>query len=126
LISQETDAMNFRYSLLALLLSCAAVQAACPDDAAIAAYVDDFSKGKISKGFGNDISLEDAECAKRKLGQRLKTALGDLVGYKAAFTNPALQERFGVSGPKWGYMYDRNMIDIIANTARRFRCPSFV
>jgi 2-oxo-hept-3-ene-1,7-dioate hydratase len=106
--------MNFRYSLLALMLSCAAVQAACPDDAAVAAYVDDFNKRKISKGFGNDISLEDAECAKRKLGKQLKTALGELVGYKAAFTNPALQERFGVSGPKWGYMYDRNMIDIIA------------
>jgi 2-keto-4-pentenoate hydratase len=106
--------MNFRFSLLALMLSCAAVQAACPDDAAVAAYVDDFTKRKISKGFGNDLSLEDAECAKRKLGQQLKVALGDLVGYKAAFTNPALQERFGVSGPKWGYMYDRNMIDIIA------------
>ena len=106
--------MNFRYSLLALMLSCAAVQAACPDDAAVAAYVDDFNKRKISKGFGSDLSLEDAECAKRKLGKQLKVALGDLVGYKAAFTNPALQERFGVSGPKWGYMYDRNMIDIIA------------
>ena len=83
--------MNFRYSLLALMLSCAAVQAACPDDAAVAAYVDDFNKRKMSKGFGNDLSLEDAECAKRKLGQKLKVALGDLVGYKAAFTNPALQ-----------------------------------
>lgn len=106
--------MNFRYSLLALMFVCVAVEAACPDDAAVAAYVDDFNKRKISKGFGNDLSLEDAECAKRKLGKRLKVALGDQVGYKAAFTNPALQERFGVSGPKWGYMYDRNMVDIIA------------
>ena len=106
--------MNFRFSLLALMLSCAAVQAACPDDAAVAAYVDDFNKRKISKGFGNDLSLADAECAKRKLGEKLKVALGELVGYKAAFTNPALQERFGVSGPKWGYMYDRNMVDIVA------------
>ena len=106
--------MNFRYGLLALIFVGAVAQAVCPDDAAVAAYVDDFSKRKISKGFGNDINLEDAECAKRKLGQELKSALGALVGYKAAFTNPALQERFGVSGPKWGYMYDRNMIDIIA------------
>ena len=106
--------MNVRYCLLALICFGAVAQAACPDDAAVAAYVADFSKRKISKGFGNDIKLEDAECAKRKLGKQLKTALGELVGYKAAFTNPALQERFGVSGPKWGYMYDRNMIDIIA------------
>ncbi len=106
--------MNFRFSLLALMLSCAAVQAACPDDATVAAYVDDFNKRNISKGFGNDLSLADAECAKRKLGEQLKVALGELVGYKAAFTNFALQERFGVSGPKWGYMYDRNMVDIVA------------
>jgi 2-oxo-hept-3-ene-1,7-dioate hydratase len=106
--------MKLHYGLLALIFSCGAAQAACPDNAAITAYVDDFNQRKISKGFGNDISLEDAECAKRKLGQQLKMALGEQVGYKAAFTNPALQERFGVSGPKWGYMYDRNMVDIIA------------
>ena len=88
--------------------------AACPDDAAIDAYVVEYSKLKISKGFGNDISLDDAECAKRKLGKKLTIPLGALVGYKAAFTNPALQKRFGVDGPKWGYMYQRNMIDTIA------------
>ena len=88
--------------------------AACPDDAAIDAYVKEFSQQKISKGFGNDISLDDAECAKRKLGKKLIVPLGAIVGYKAAFTNPALQKRFGVDGPKWGYMYQRNMIDIIA------------
>ena len=57
--------MNFRYSLLVLIFFGALAQAACPDDAAVAAYVDDFSKRKISKGFGNDIKLEDAECAMR-------------------------------------------------------------
>jgi 2-oxo-hept-3-ene-1,7-dioate hydratase len=88
--------------------------AACPDDAAIDAYVVEYSKLKLSKGFGNDISLADAECAKRKLGKKLTIPLGALVGYKAAFTNPALQQRFGVDGPKWGYMYQRNMIDTIA------------
>lgn len=88
--------------------------AACPDDAAVNAYVADFAKRRISPGFGNDITIEDAECAKRKVGKKLRSVLGDLVGYKAAFANPALQQRFGVSGPKWGYMYNRNMIDVIA------------
>lgn len=88
--------------------------AACPDDAAIDAYVADFAKRRPSKGFGNDITLEDAECAKNKLSKKLGLVLGDRIGYKAAFTNPALQQRFGVSGPKWGYMYNRNMVDIVA------------
>ncbi len=88
--------------------------AACPTDAQVDAYLADFTQRKPSTGFGNDISLEDAECAKRKLAARLPRVLGSPIGYKAAFTNPALQQRFGVSGPKWGTMYDRNFVDIIA------------
>ncbi len=88
--------------------------AACPDDAAIDAYLSDFAKRKLSKGFGNDISLADAECAKRKLGEKVPKFLGSPIGYKAALANPVLQQRFGVDGPKWGYMYDRNFVDIIA------------
>jgi 2-oxo-hept-3-ene-1,7-dioate hydratase len=40
--------------------------------------------------------------------------LGSPIGYKAAFTSAAVQQRFGVDGPRWGYMFDRNIIDIIA------------
>lgn len=94
--------------------------AACPTDALVDAYVEDFAKRRASRGFGNDISYEDAECAKRKLGTKLRGPLGDLVGYKAGLTNPALQKRFGIDGPKWGYMYDRNMVDIIAQLPHDF------
>ncbi len=99
---------------LASVLLPASALAACPDDAAIDAYLSDFATRKLSKGFGNDISLADAECAKRKLGRKLPKFLGSPIGYKAAFANPVLQQRFGVDGPKWGYMYDRNFVDIIA------------
>ncbi len=104
--------------LLSLALSAAVTampaMAACPTDAQVNAYLADFMQRRVSKGFGNDIALEDAECAKRKLTAKLPVALGSKVGYKAAFTNPALQQRFGVSGPKWGTMFDRNLVDIIA------------
>lgn len=88
--------------------------AACPDDAAVTAYLADFAAKRISKGFGNELSAADAECAKRKLVDRLPTVLGPKLGYKAAFTNVALQKRFGVDSPKWGTMFERNMIDILA------------
>ena len=97
-----------------LLIAAAPTMAACPDDAAIDAYLSDFATRRLSKGFGNDISLADAECAKRKLGQKLPALLGSPMGYKAAFANPVLQQRFDVDGPKWGYMFDRNFVDIIA------------
>jgi len=109
-------------SVLAIAASLSALPAAaaCPSDAQVDAYLADYAQRRPSKGFGNDISYEDAECAKRKLGQKLGKVLGDPVGYKAGLTNPALQKRFGIDGPKWGYMYDRNLVDIIAQVPHDF------
>ena len=98
----------------ATMLSTPTVFAACPDDEAVSAYIADFAARRLSKGFGNDLTAADAECAKLKLGKQLPAVLGQPVGYKAGFTNVALQQRFGVDSPKWGYMYDRNMVDILA------------
>lgn len=94
--------------------------AACPDAAAVAAYVADLAAARISAGFGNDLSLDDAECAKRKLAAQLPDVLGPVVGYKAAFTNPALQRRFGVPAPNWGTMYRRNMVESGATLPAKF------
>jgi 2-keto-4-pentenoate hydratase len=76
--------------------------AACPDEAAVAAYLADFKAARVSKGFGSDLTLADAECARAKLVKELPQVLGRVVGYKAAFTNPAVQERVGVKSPAWG------------------------
>jgi 2-keto-4-pentenoate hydratase len=73
-------------ALMFPLIACAA----CPDEAAVAAYVADFQSVRISQGFGNDLSLADAECAKAKLAQKLPLVQGPVAGYKAAFTNPVV------------------------------------
>jgi 2-oxo-hept-3-ene-1,7-dioate hydratase len=107
------------WTIPALLLSAIVcitppANAACPSDAEIDAYLDDFKLRRATKAFSNEISAPDAECAKHKLAKKLPSVLGSPIGYKAGFTNPAVQQRFGVDGPRWGYMYDRNMGDIIA------------
>lgn len=110
-----------RYLGFSFLISCCSLAyAVCPSDAAIDAYVADFSLMRESKGFGNDISAADAECAKKKLSVKLSRVLGEQVGYKAGFTNVALQQRFKVDGPRWGYMYERDMIDIQAVLPAKF------
>lgn len=96
------------------------VQAACPDNAAVEAYVADFAAGRVSRGFGNDLSLDDALCAKGKLAQALPQVLGPAVGYKAAFTNPAIQQRFGVTSPAWGTMFQKMMVKSGARVPARF------
>jgi 2-keto-4-pentenoate hydratase len=76
--------------------------AACPDQAAVAAYLADFKAGRASKGFGPDLTPADVECVKGKLVKELPQVLGRVVGYKAALTNPAVQQLFGINSPAWG------------------------
>lgn len=77
----------------------ASSRAACPDAATIDAYVADYAAARPSGGLGVDLSFEDARCARAHLVDALSRVMGERVGYKAAFTNPALQKRFGMSEP---------------------------
>jgi len=88
-----------------LLLSPGQARAACPGPEALAAYLADFAAARPSAGFGTGLTLADAACARHRLIHRLPGQLGPVVGYKAAFTNPAAQRRFGVEGPAWGAMF---------------------
>lgn len=83
---------------------------ACPDDAAVMAYLDAFQGKRLSKGFGRDLTMADAECARGKLIEALPAVLGKRIGYKAVFTNPESQQRFGVAGPAWGAMFGGMML----------------
>lgn len=94
--------------------------AACPDESTVAAYVADLQAARPSRGFGNDLSPADAQCARGKLVKALSPVLGPLVGYKAAFTNPAVQQRFGVPGPAWGAMFAKSMVESGARLPARF------
>jgi 2-oxo-hept-3-ene-1,7-dioate hydratase len=117
-LKEETDPMRGwtipALCLSAIVFAAPITHAACPSDAEVDAYLQDFTQRRVSKAYTNDISVADAECAKQKLAKKLTTVLGSPIGYKAAFTSAAVQQRFGVDGPRWGYMYDRNIVDIIA------------
>lgn len=95
---------------IALLGACAPLaHAECPSDANIAQYFEDYRAPRESKGLGDNLSIEDAHCSRGKLARLLPAAVGNPVGYKAAFTNPAIWERFKVTGPEWAYMFDKYM-----------------
>jgi 2-oxo-hept-3-ene-1,7-dioate hydratase len=104
--------MKLRKHFVMLVAVCLPLMAsaACPDDAAVASYLDDFKAAKVSQGFGKDITPDDARCARGKLIEALPRVLGKQVGYKALFTNTESQKRFGVSGPAWGAMFGGFML----------------
>ena len=106
---------------LGILIACVGPSmAACPDQVAIDAYVSDFVAARPSKGFGADLSLAYAECARGKLVHSLAPVLGQVVGYKAGFTNEALQKRFQVPAPAYGVMFGKSMVQSGARMAAKF------
>lgn len=102
------------------LTLCQSAHAACPDQAQVDAYVVDFSAARASKGFGADLSLADAECARSKVVQALRPVLGSVVGYKAGFTNEALQKHFQVPSPAYGVMFSKSMAESGAKLPAKF------
>lgn len=87
--------------------------ALCPDDALVDQYLTSYAKGIPAAGFGPTLSDSDAECAKVKLAKKLPKHLGALSGYKLDFVSQASREAHGTTHPRWGFMFERNLIDII-------------
>ncbi|HTY02723.1 MAG TPA: hypothetical protein VMC81_03230 [Rhodocyclaceae bacterium] len=100
----------WRVGLLALAGAAAPAAADCPDAQAVAAYVADFAAARPSRGFGKDLSPDDARCARAKVIEALPGVLGARVGYKTVFASAEAQQRFGVSGPAWGAMFAADML----------------
>jgi len=88
--------------LTALAALPSAAHAACPSDQDVAAYVAQFVQRTPSQGLIAVQGLQDALCAQEKVARQLSSQLGTVVGYKAALTSPAMQERFGITEPVHG------------------------
>lgn len=82
----------------------------CPSEEAVARHVDALRQGRPGSGFGLQLSPGQVGCARAALVEALPAVLGQRVGYKAAFTGKAVQQRFGVPGPAWGVMFDRYLL----------------
>jgi 2-keto-4-pentenoate hydratase len=91
-------------------LLAASVQAACLSDTQVA----DFAAAQAARTPAADIenlSEADAACTRAKLNVLHARNLGDVIGYKAGLTNPAVQKRFNYDQPVWGVLYQRMLLD---------------
>lgn len=93
--------------------------AACPDADALNTYMADFKAARPSKGYAIQ-SMEEAYCMQAELAKRLPEVLGNKVGYKAAFTNSAMYERYKVNGPAYGVMFEKMMLQSGAHVPANF------
>lgn len=105
--------------LVSTVLVAGSAQAACPDDAAIDAFLAArASAAPTPPPVAAGGSMADALCAQDKILARLETDLGPVVGYKAGLTSPKSQEAFGVTEPVFGTLLEGMIIKGNA-TARR-------
>ena len=96
----------YRATVMFLLVALLAngVSAACPDDVQVIVFVSDYRALEVSRGLGQELTMQDARCAQTKVVRQLSATLGPVVGYKAGLTNAAVQARFGVDQPLRGVL----------------------
>jgi len=97
-------------ALLSLAVATGVARAACPDDAAVARFVEDWSAKRPGKALPVE-NAADARCAQEKVVAALQSALGEPVGYKAGLTSKAAQERFKADGPVSGVLLEEMLLE---------------
>ncbi|MBR0670688.1 2-keto-4-pentenoate hydratase [Neoroseomonas soli] len=99
-----------RAPLLAALLALPmAVQAACPETAAIERLAEALIANTPSPPLAGMTSLEDGFCAQEQLVEMLSAHWGRPVGYKAGLTSAPVQQRFGVNHPVRGVLLESSI-----------------
>lgn len=114
-------------ALLAVLLAPTALFAACPSAAEVNAYVEDVKavRANLTFGSGENFSIEDGQCARRMLIERLPEALGPRVGYKAQFTHDANRAIWGVEEPIWGAMFGKYLMASPAKVSYKYGAVTY-
>ncbi|TCO81409.1 2-keto-4-pentenoate hydratase [Plasticicumulans lactativorans] len=102
--------MRLALACLLAALASAPAHADCPPDARIDALAAAWESRTPAAGYGPALTLEDAECARDRLVERLMRTQGRIVGYKAGLTNPAVQARFGHPAPIRGVLLERMLL----------------
>jgi 2-keto-4-pentenoate hydratase len=82
----------------------------CPADAEIAEKVRRFHAREMVANPPPGTSLAAAACGARKFVAGLQPVLGPVAGYKAGLTNPAIQQRFGLTAPLRGTLLQKMLL----------------
>ncbi|GAB5436197.1 2-keto-4-pentenoate hydratase [Falsiruegeria mediterranea] len=103
--------MRFGFSLLAALtMSAGAALADCASDDEIAGFVADYTSNTPTVALSKGGTMADALCTQAKLTRALEAHMGPVIGYKAGLTSKPAQERFKVSEPVQGVLYQNMML----------------
>lgn len=104
---------------IATTLTAPTACAACLDDVTVAKLVAGYPTEPVT-GIPTDLSLDDAYCTQAKYVARLRKSMGEPIGYKIGFTGKPTQERFGISNPAYGVLFEPMFIENGGTITRNF------
>lgn len=100
-----------RMSLLVfLLLAPVLAVAEMPSEENIQAVAESWLAKKPAKGFGVTMSMSEAAMVQTRYTALIGKDLGEVVGYKAGLTNPAVQKRFNFDKPVRGTLFAKMIL----------------
>ena len=88
----------------------AEAMAACPSHERVNTIIRFMLTKEQVRGLPTDLSMQDAECGRRRLVERIEASDNRIVGYKAGLTSKALQERFGATAPVRGVLLEKMLL----------------
>ena len=103
----------FPISALAVLVLTAApyaAHAACPSDLEAAAVAAAIVARQPVPAPAAEMSMADGLCGRDKVVRFLAQSYGDVAGYKAGLTNPAVQKRFNHDAPLRGTLFKSMLV----------------
>jgi 2-oxo-hept-3-ene-1,7-dioate hydratase len=101
-----------RHALAAVLTALAAPAMACPDAAAVEAFLAARAEGRPAAALvAVDAPMADAYCAQRMLTEARLATLGPIVGYKAGLTSAPAQAAFGFREPVLAPLHASMLLD---------------
>ena len=98
----------------------------CPSQAEIADKVQRYLALQTVPMAPASLTMAGAVCGARKFVAALVPTQGQVIGYKAGLTNPAVQQRFGLTSPLKGTLLARMMLNDGATVPAHFGARPFI
>lgn len=102
--------MRRRMLFAVFLLIPALAHAEMPSEGNVKAVAEAWLAKRPASGFGAAMTAVEAAQIQARYNALVARDLGEMVGYKAALTNPAVQKRFGYDRPLRGTLYAKMIL----------------
>jgi 2-keto-4-pentenoate hydratase len=95
-------------------------RAECPSDIDAAVMTARYANLQVIANPPPDMTMSDALCGREKFTKFLGQSYGQVVGYKAGLTNPAMQKRFNYGNPVRGTLFEKMLLQEGAEVPAKF------